>query len=213
MNFETAPFSFSITFRKDADTRLNAIGAAVTVLLHLLLLALMLSSAFESSSRRARASSQSAAIEVSLLTEQQQTAEITPSQPIEPPKEPSPLPMPIPQPAAKSAPQKSAVKSAAAPASTTTPSDKINTESEEKEDVIGRIRDNWLEPPGISKTFVCRLRIDYAIGGKITAVNFLKGCGALALDDSIKRAIWKTQMLPLQSAKREAGSLEIDFTP
>jgi len=78
--------------------------------------------------------------------------------------------------------------------------------------VIGVIRDNWLEPPG-NANFRCRLRIDYATGGKIMAVNFLKGCGALALDDSVRRAIWKTQILPLRSAKHEAGSIEIDFTP
>jgi hypothetical protein len=33
------------------------------------------------------------------------------------------------------------------------------------------------------------------------------------LDDSVKRAIWKTQPLPLIRSKREAGSFEFDFTP
>lgn len=170
------------------------------------------------SSRRARSSPQSQAIQVSFITDQQQMTEITPPQPIEPAKAesaltPVPTPVPTPTPATKSAPQKKEAKTASATASAATPSLKPNTESEEMEDVIGRIRDNWLEPPGIPPNFRCRLRIDYAVGGKIVALRFLKGCGTLALDDSVKRAIWKTQILPLQNAKREAGSLEIDFTP
>ena len=86
-------------------------------------------------------------------------------------------------------------------------------EVQEMEDVIGRIHDNWLEPPGPSKGFQCRIHIDYAAGGMITAVRFLQGCGNPMLDDSVKRAIWKTQPLPLLHAKEAAGSLEIDFTP
>ncbi len=184
------------------------------MLLHVSLLALMLSTAMESRSR-AHASSQAQAIQVSLITEQQAT-EITPPQPVEPPRELNPLattptPLPVPKLASKSAPTKSAAQSATS--STAAPTNKTSNDSEEIEDVIGRIRDNWLEPPGISKTFRCRLRIDYMLGGKITAVHFLQGCGGLALDDSVKRAIWKTQSLPLLGAKREAGSLEIDFTP
>lgn len=187
------------------------------MLLHVLLLALMLSTSVESS-RRARASSPSQALQVSLITEQTQTAEITPPQPIEPPKEESPItplptPVPTPKPETKSAPKKSDAKPTATSASTSTPSAKTNNDSQEMEDVIGRIRDNWLEPPGVSPNFRCRLRIDYAVGGKIVALRFLQGCGTLALDDSVKRAIWKTQILSLQNAKREAGSLDIDFTP
>ncbi|PTU32857.1 TonB C-terminal domain-containing protein [Stenotrophobium rhamnosiphilum] len=215
LNSETSPVFFTALPRVDADRRLNAIGATVTVLLHVSLLALMLSSAMESRSR-AHASSQTQAIQVSLINEQQAT-EITPPQPVEPPKELSPLapvptPLPVPKPATQSAPTKSAAKSATT-SSTAAPTSKTSNDSEEIEDVIGRIRDNWLEPPGISKTFRCRLRIDYVVGGKITAVHFLQGCGGLALDDSVKRAIWKTQSLPLLGAKRESGSLEIDFTP
>lgn len=158
------------------------------------------------------------AMQVSLVTEQQVTTPETPAQPVETPPEIRPLatvptPEPVSKPLVKPAQSKSATKSATASTAAATPSTKPNNDSQELEDVMGRIRDNWLQPPGIKQTFRCRLRIDYAIGGKIMAVDFLKGCGALALDDSVKRAIWKTQFLPLNSAKREAGSLEIDFTP
>ncbi len=92
-------------------------------------------------------------------------------------------------------------------------SPQVPDEVDETDDIIGRIHANWLEPPSFSKSFHCRIRIDYAAGGMIAAVRFLQGCGSLELDDSVKRAIWKTQPLPLLRANEEAGSLEIDFTP
>jgi membrane protein involved in colicin uptake len=100
---------------------------------------------------------------------------------------------------------------AADPAVPTSP--QVPDEVDETDDIIGRIHANWLEPPSFSKSFHCRIHIDYAAGGMIVAVRFLQGCGSLELDDSVKRAIWKTQPLPLLGAKNEAGSLEIDFTP
>jgi outer membrane biosynthesis protein TonB len=216
LNSDTAQIPFITPAHAPADRRLDVIGASVTIALHVLLIAIMLRPALENSSR-ARSSAQQAAMQVSLVTEQQTPAPVTPVQPVETPQEPRPVdtlptPLPAPQAATKPAESKSTSKSAAS-SSTAAPSDQAANDSKELEDVIGRIRDNWLEPPGISPNFRCRLRIDYAIGGKIMAVNFLKGCGALALDDSVKRAIWKTQSLSLRSAKREAGSIEIDFTP
>lgn len=185
--------------------------------LHVLLIAIMLRPALENSSR-ARSSAQQAAMQVSFVTEPQTPAPVTPQQAVEMPQELRPIdtvptPVPVTKPATKPAESKSARKSVPSSASTAAPSDQPANDSKELEDVIGRIRDNWLEPPGITPNFRCRLRIDYAVGGKIMAVNYIKGCGALALDDSVKRAIWKTQSLSLRSAKREAGSIEIDFTP
>jgi len=117
---------------------------------------------------------------------------------------------PTPVPAHK---QAAPPKPAAAAAHAAPPAPQIPDNVQEMEDVLGRIHDNWLEPPGVSKSFQCRIRIDYAAGGMITAVRFLQGCGNPMLDDSVKRAIWKTQPLPLLHAKEAAGSLEIDFTP
>jgi len=197
--------------------RLDVIGATVSALLHLILLLVMLSPAMQNASR-ARSSAQPQAIEVSLLTEQQQTADETPAQAIEPPPQIStPIPqataVPPPKPATKAAPKKSAAPSTATTATTAQDTKSTPNDSQELEDVVGRIRDNWLEPPGISKTFRCRLRLQYAAGGTITGVQFLQGCGTLALDDSVKRAIWKTQSLTLLKAKHEAGSIDIEFTP
>lgn len=165
----------------------------------------------------ARSSGQQAAMQVSLVIEQNSPAPQVPAQPLETPQDIKPVDnVPTPMPSSKSAtkptPSKATSKAAASNTSVATASDKPANDSQELEDVIGLIRDNWLEPPG-NASFRCRLRIDYAVGGKIMAVNFIKGCGALALDDSVRRAIWKTQSLPLRSAKHEAGSIEIDFTP
>ena len=44
-------------------------------------------------------------------------------------------------------------------------------------------------------------------------VRLLEGCGSPMLDDSVKRAVWKTQPLPVASARKQAGRLEIDFSP
>ncbi|MFI4979001.1 MAG: energy transducer TonB [Nevskiales bacterium] len=118
--------------------------------------------------------------------------------------------VPTPVPAHK---QAAPPKPAAAAAQAAPQAPKVPDEVQEMEDVLGRIHDNWLEPPGASKSFQCRIRIDYAAGGMITAVRFLQGCGNPILDDSVKRAIWKTQPLPLPHATEAAGSLEIDFTP
>lgn len=176
----------------------------------------MLHPAMQNSSL-ARSSGQTAAMQVSLLTEQSVPVAPAPPQPVEMPQDLHPVdtvpaPVPASKPASKPATSKATSKSASDSTSSATPSDKPANDSQELEDVIGRIRDNWLEPPG-NANFRCRLRIDYAIGGKIMAVNFLKGCGTLALDDSVRRAIWKTQSLQLRSARLEAGSIEIDFTP
>ena len=216
LNSEIGPVSFASLPRPAVDRRLDAIGAAVTGALHVLLIALMLHSTLDNSSR-ARSSAQQAAMQVSLVTEQNPPALPSLPQAIEAPQDlrpvdDTPTPLPVNKPASKAAESKATHKSVASSASTTSPSDQPANDSQELEDVIGRIRDNWLEPPG-SVNFRCRLRIDYAAGGKITAVNFIKGCGALALDDSVRRAIWKTQSLQLRGAKHDAGSIEIDFTP
>lgn len=89
----------------------------------------------------------------------------------------------------------------------------LHDQPDDTDDVIGRIHDNWLEPPGINRGFHCKVQIDYAVGGAIVEVRLLEGCGSPVLDDSVKRAVWKTQPLPVVSAKQQAGRLEIEFSP
>jgi TonB family protein len=79
--------------------------------------------------------------------------------------------------------------------------------------LLGRVRENWLRPVSSAATFRCRLRIDYLAGGTITNVVILEGCGNNPLDDSVQRAVWKTQPLPLGPSQNGPGSLVLDFTP
>lgn len=79
--------------------------------------------------------------------------------------------------------------------------------------MLSRIRSNWLRPAGSSQSFRCRLRIDYLAGGYIANVVVLEGCGTNPLDDSVERAVWKTQPLPLAPSQNGPGSLVLEFTP
>jgi len=79
--------------------------------------------------------------------------------------------------------------------------------------LLGRVRENWLRPLSSALNFRCRLRIDYLAGGTISNVVILEGCGNNPLDDSVQRAVWKTQPLPLGPSQSGPGSLILDFTP
>lgn len=124
-----------------------------------------------------------------------------------PPKKPPPRPAAAPQPhppQATPAPQ----------ASVATAAQKHGEEGESFGlTVLGRVRENWLRPARSAASFHCRLRIDYLAGGTISNVVVMEGCGEGTLDDSVQRAIWKTQPLPLGPSQQGAGSLVLDFTP
>lgn len=79
--------------------------------------------------------------------------------------------------------------------------------------LLGRVRENWLRPVSSALSFHCRLRIDYLAGGIISNVVVLDGCGNNPLDDSVERAVWKTQPLPLGPTQSGPGSVVLDFTP
>lgn len=147
------------------------------------------------------------------------------------PKEPPKLlPVPVP-PQAQAAPKKPAPpkqqpqRSASPPqppqatpkpaqASTAAPAQKHGEEGESPGlTMLGRVRENWLRPAHSAASFHCRLRIDYLAGGAISNVVLMEGCGDGVLDDSVERAIWKTQPLPLGPAQQGPGTLVLDFTP
>ena len=82
-----------------------------------------------------------------------------------------------------------------------------------QESLIGRIHDNWLEPASAPSQFKCLIRIDYLAGGRIAAVHFVKPCGSYELEESVRRAVWKSQPIPLIEARTAAGTIDIEFTP
>lgn len=142
-----------------------------------------------------------------------------------PPKEiaklaptPTPLPTPVPakpQPVQKpvAKPQPAPTKPAGASTQTPTPAPPVPPVETPEESLLGRFHDNWLPPARRPRNFRCTIRIDYLAGGRITAIEFINKCGEYDLDESIRKAIWKSQPLPLIEAKTAAGSIEIEFTP
>jgi hypothetical protein len=190
--------------------RLSA--GAVSLLLHLLALLLLLSVAVQGEHAGRRAPARRQSLIISLAPPQK------PSPPVVQPAPPEPAPPPRPDAQGQPAPRphrQAAAKPAAAapPQASSSAAPPVPPEQQEVDDMVGRIHDNWLEPPGMAKSFRCHVRIDYLAGGAIAAVTFLQGCGSPMLDDSLKRAIWKTQPLPLNKAKQGAGSVEIEFLP
>jgi outer membrane biosynthesis protein TonB len=190
------------------------VASVGSVLLHVLVM-LMLLSLIRDNSRGARAPARPKVVKITMAP-LEKPKPIVPPKPIEPPKEePPPAPTPAPAPSPKPVQAKPAKAAPAPPqaAPKAPPAPPEPSEQDEMDNVLGRIHDNWLEPPAVPKNFNCRIHIDFAVDGTITGVKVLRGCGGVALDDSVKRAIWKTQPLPLLRKRREAGSLEIDFTP
>ena len=203
------------------------VGVAGSLLVHVLMLVILLTQA-EFASRGSKAPSQKRSLLISLAAPASKPAPRatpsppapTPPQPVEPPKEerqPTPEPTPIPaKPKPAGAEPKKPVPAAASP---TPPSNAAETpgppppDESEEDSLIGLIHSNWLEPVNVPRTFRCRIHIDYLAGGMISAVKFLQGCGSYALDESVRRAVWKTQPLPGADKKAAAGTIEIDFTP
>jgi len=100
------------------------------------------------------------------------------------------------------------------PATSPAPVNKAGAEVDDDSDsLLSQLRTNWLPPPRSAPVFRCRLRIAYRAGGLVTGVAVDPGCSDRVLGDSIERAVWKTQPLPLAAGSPSAGSIDIEFTP
>jgi outer membrane biosynthesis protein TonB len=140
-----------------------------------------------------------------------------------PPPDAQVVPKPKPKPATppKPAPAAAAAKAQAKAPAPPLKQSEIPAQNEKRGDqgesigitVLNQVRTNWLKPAGSVQSFHCRLRIDYRAGGMISNVVVLDGCGNDPLDDSVERAIWKTQPLPLGPAQNGPGSMVLEFTP
>ncbi|MES2682031.1 MAG: TonB C-terminal domain-containing protein [Pseudomonadota bacterium] len=119
-----------------------------------------------------------------------------------------PPPKPSPQTAA-AVPKPAAAASGSAKRAPPTPPPEEDFES--AEDWVGRVRDLWLAPPDAPERFRCRLKISYGADGSILSVTLLRSCGDYRLDESVKRAAWKSAALKLPRAQQRADVLEVDF--
>lgn len=153
--------------------------------------------------------------------------EPTPPEPPKPQQTPVPKPKPKPSPTPKAKPPAEAQASAKPqappqsaskkppPSAAGEPADRIGDSGESPlSTLLNGVRENWLQPAGPRSMFRCRVKITYQPGGIVTGVSVLQGCGNAALDDSVQRAIWKTQPLPLDPQSIGiSGSVVLEFTP
>lgn len=205
-------------------------SAAASLVVHALLIGLLVTS-FRTPQRGAPASNLPKSIQIIMAPPAPPAPKVvvppslpTPKLPT-PPKEmaklaplPTPLPTPVPakpktEPKPVAKPQPAPAKPAGASTQTPSPAPPVPPVETPEESLLGRFRDNWLPPARRPRNFSCSIRIDYRAGGRITGVEFLNKCGEYDLEESVRRAIWKSQPLPLIEAKTADGSIEIEFTP
>lgn len=153
---------------------------------------------------------------------QQASSAPAPAAPAQPElaQKPTPVPKPKPKPAPpKAQPPAPAQKAQSHPSPATQAASPVSKEQQgiepetNENPLLGRLRMNWLAPPRTAAIFSCRLRIDYRPGGMISKVTVQQGCGEPGLGDSIERAVWKSQPLPLALDAPASGSIELDFSP
>lgn len=200
--------------RQDIDARLRRWAAGGSLLLHALLIVLAVTT-LRSVQRGTPATNLPKSIQIVLAPPAPPAPAVV--VPPEPPKElptPEPTPVPakpkvVPKPVDKPLPAKPAGSTKQEP----TKAPAVIPEEAPEESLIGRLHENWLEPARMQRNFQCLIRIDYLVGGRISAVTFVKSCGSYELDESVKKAIYKSQPLPLVAAKTTAGTIEVEFTP
>lgn len=193
--------------------RLNGLAASLaSFVLHALVIAALILMAQKMGRGGHRAPARRSTIALSFADSATRTPDKSPA--LEKPKDPVPTPSLDRTSTPKARPHPSTARpakpSSAAPVQK---EDDLKPKDDSDADIAGRIHDNWPEPPGLNRDVHCKVTIAYAVGGSIHAVSFVPRCGNAALEDSIRRAVWKTRPLPLKAAQQAAGSIEVDFTP
>ena len=65
--------------------------------------------------------------------------------------------------------------------------------------VTAQVKRNWLRPPDSSDNFECKVQIEQLPGGQIVSRKMVQSCGNRLLDDSVLKAVDKSDPLPLVS--------------
>ena len=60
-----------------------------------------------------------------------------------------------------------------------------------------KVQRNWTRPINSTDKFQCNVNVKILPGGTVVDVKLIGSCGSLALDDSVKRAVLKSDPLPL----------------
>ena len=77
-----------------------------------------------------------------------------------------------------------------------------------------KVKRNWLQPSGAPDDFKCQLRVQLLPGGQVVGVTLASSCGNSILDDSVKRAVLKSDPLPPpQDPSVFDREINFDFIP
>ncbi|MDB5985809.1 MAG: hypothetical protein JWR16_862 [Nevskia sp.] len=186
-------------------------GSALSIALHLLLAAAVL---FYWPHRDGKSGTRSQRYDRMIIS-----LDRGPPKPLPPQATKLPEPVPAPstpsaKPRAESKPKPAAPAQSASASKDDTQKTKVEIDPDaENEALLEGVRARWLQPPNTRRDFRCRIRIDYQLGGMISGVTVQEGCGGPLLDDSVERAIWKAQPLPIAAARTQSGNLTLEFTP
>lgn len=63
--------------------------------------------------------------------------------------------------------------------------------------IATKIRSNWRMPVGRPATFECRVKVKLMPNGSVISAEVVKSCGQSALDDSLTKAVFKADPLPV----------------
>jgi colicin import membrane protein len=81
--------------------------------------------------------------------------------------------------------------------------------------IADKVRRNWQRSPGSPPDFVCQVRVQLLPGGSVVSAKVTKTCGGgVALDDSVEKAVLKSDPLPLPEDPSDFDrNLNFNFTP
>ena len=80
-----------------------------------------------------------------------------------------------------------------------------------------RVERNWIQPPGSRSGLSCVVKVRLIPGGDVASVQIVQSSGDGAFDDSVEKAVYRAQPLPLPPAEQglfeRFRELTFRFTP
>jgi len=82
-------------------------------------------------------------------------------------------------------------------------------------DMVGAaIARNWVRPPGSPTNFQCLVRVEMTPTGTVVSAKVLRSCGSAVLDDSVEKAVYRSDPLPLPANPADFDRvLKLTFDP
>lgn len=81
--------------------------------------------------------------------------------------------------------------------------------------IADKVRGNWKRPNGSAQDFVCLVKVQLLPGGSVVSAKVVKTCGGgIALDDSVEKAVLKSDPLPMPDNPEDFDrNLTFQFQP